>query len=390
MNVNVKRLIMTVWAGCVIGAACAQQHYTITGNIDGVPDGTVLQITPMSHEKDQPLDSATVSQGRYAFSGTVAEPICVRLGVKDAYGTDYVMLDNRVISITSRVTKNVARDGRESYRWQSEVSNSPLTDSLNVFRAKRRSLDSLFQAMRNQYRDLYDRMAQAQGDEREKIRQSDEYKAMEVADGQFMHYTDSVINQMVIDHRDSFWGPLLAVYSLVYFTPQHRELYNQFSDEAKNSFYGRRMHTELWPGGEEGDTIPLFTVSDDEGNAFSFKQLAQGKRHLLIDFWASWCGPCRKEIPNVKRQYELYKDKGFEVVSISIDKNPEAWKKALNEEQLPWPNFRSTEVADLFHVKAIPAMFLVDANGTIIAETDGARGEKLAQKLAELNSKIVK
>lgn len=375
---------MTVWAGCAIGAANAQLQYTITGTIEGVTDGTVLQITPMSHEKDLPLGSSTVSQGRYSFSGTVAEPICVRLGVKDSYGYDYVMLDNRDITISSHVTKSVAHDGRDSYRWKSKVLNSPLTDSLNVFRAKRSALDSLYYAMRSQYRDLHNRLAQAKGDEQAKIRQSDEYKAMEAADSRFIHYTDSVIRQLVLDHRDSFWGPLLAVYCLVYFTPEYRALYNQFSDEAKNSFYGRRMHTELWPAGETGEKIEMFTVKDEAGKAFSFQQLAQGKKYVLIDFWASWCGPCRKEIPNVKRQYALYNDKGFQVVSISIDKNAAAWKKALTEEQLPWPNFLSTEVADQFHVKSIPAMFLVDADGTIIAETDDARGDKLAQKLAEL------
>lgn len=377
---------MTVWAGCVMGVVFAQQHYTISGSIEGVPDGTVLQLTPMSHEKDQPLGFATVSQGCYTFSGTIAEPICVRLGVKDAYGTDYLMLDDCAISISSSVTKGVAHDGRDSYRWKSKVSNSPLTDSLNVFRAKRNALDSLYYAMRNQYRHLHDRLSVAKGAELEKIRQSDEYGAMEASDGRFMHYTDSVIKQMVVDHRESFWGPLLAVYCFVYFTPEHRALYDQFSDAAKNSFYGRRMHTELWPAGEAGEKIEMFAVKDDSGKSFSFQQLSEGKKYVLIDFWASWCGPCRKEIPNVKRQYALYKDKGFEVVSISIDKNAAAWKKALGEEQLPWPNFLSTEVAAQFHVKAIPAMFLVDAAGTIIAETDDARGEKLSLKLSELFS----
>ena len=106
---------------------------------------------------------------------------------------------------------------------------------------------------------------------------------------------------------------------------------------------------------------------------------------MLVDFWASWCGPCRKEIPNVKKQYELYKDKGFEVVSISMDKDEKAWKKALEEEQLPWPNFLDHEgVANLYHVKSIPAMYLLKPDGTIIAEGMDARGEALKKKLAEL------
>ena len=86
----------------------------------------------------------------------------------------------------------------------------------------------------------------------------------------------------------------------------------------------------------------------------------------------------------MKKQYELYKDKGLEVISISIDRNAAQWKKALEEEQLKWPNFLSNEVADLFKVKAVPTMYLVDSKGMILAENDDARGEKLAAKLAEL------
>ena len=107
---------------------------------------------------------------------------------------------------------------------------------------------------------------------------------------------------------------------------------------------------------------------------------------MLVDFWASWCGPCRREIPNVKRQYELYKDKGFEVISISIDKSEAAWRKAVEEEKLQWPNFiDKTNVAKTYSVRSIPSMFLIDtATMDIIASGEAARGEQLAKKLAEL------
>ena len=106
-------------------------------------------------------------------------------------------------------------------------------------------------------------------------------------------------------------------------------------------------------------------------------------KFVLIDFWASWCNPCRKEIPNLKNLYKLYGDKGFQIVSISIDKKKAEWEKALEEEQLPWPNFLDeTGVADLYKVRFVPTMYLIDAQGTLVGEN--LHGQALADKLKEL------
>lgn len=79
----------------------------------------------------------------------------------------------------------------------------------------------------------------------------------------------------------------------------------------------------------------------------------------MIDFWASWCGPCRREIPNLKKIYEAYVDKGLEIISISIDKEDKAWQKALDEEQLPWPNLidRQELFGEQFYGRTYPGYF---------------------------------
>ena len=231
---------------------------------------------------------------------------------------------------------------------------------------------------------MYEKTRSLKGDELAAYKKTEEYQALEKSDREFFQTVDKVLNGLILDNKDTFWGPLLAHQYMSYFTPDQRDMYNQFSDAAKNSWYGKKMRAELWPAGGVGEKIHMFTVKDEAGKAITFQQLAQGKKYVLIDFWASWCMPCRKEIPNVKRQYELYKNKGFEVVSISIDRNAAAWKKAVKEEQLQWPNFLSNEVADQFKVKSVPTMLLVDANGVLVAENDDARGENLAKKLAEL------
>ncbi|MCK5920763.1 MAG: TlpA family protein disulfide reductase, partial [Methylococcales bacterium] len=107
----------------------------------------------------------------------------------------------------------------------------------------------------------------------------------------------------------------------------------------------------------------------------------------LIDFWASWCGPCRREIPNVKRAYDKYKSKGFEVLGVSLDNNKGRWLQSIKQEGLEWPNvsdlkrFRSVAAAD-YGVNSIPYTVLVDPEGKILATR--LRGPGLHKKLAEI------
>ncbi len=376
--------IFYAFVALAISLGANAQRYTVNGIVGGLPDGTVLQLTPMSHEKEAPLGETIVKDGKFQFTGSVKEPICGHVMVKDSYGFCALMLENRVIVINGTVSKGKAWDGVDQYKWNTTILGSPLTDKFNTFTAERAKLDDLYMANQEKFKDVHEKARTLKDEELAAYKKTEEYQALEKADGESFQTADRVLNGLIMDNKDTFWGPLLAYQFMSYFTPNQREQYNQFSDAAKNSWYGKKMKAELWPAGGVGEKIPQFTIKDEAGMAFTFQQLAKGKKYVLLDFWASWCAPCRKEIPNVKKQYELYKDKGFEVVSISIDRNAGQWKKALEEEQLAWPNFLSNEVADQFKVKAVPTMYLVDPQGTIIAENDNARGEKLAAKLVEL------
>lgn len=136
-----------------------------------------------------------------------------------------------------------------------------------------------------------------------------------------------------------------------------------------------------------GKQIKDFTAKDLKGKEFNLQEQLNNNTYVLVEFWASWCGPCRAEIPNLKAAYQDYNDDGFGIVSFSIDSKEEKWKKASEEENIPWVNVSDlmamrSPVAKLYGITAIPANYLVDANGTIVA-TD-LRGAELDEKIKEL------
>ncbi|KQS25476.1 TlpA disulfide reductase family protein [Dyadobacter sp. Leaf189] len=134
-----------------------------------------------------------------------------------------------------------------------------------------------------------------------------------------------------------------------------------------------------------GQEAPDFTLNSPEGKPVSLSSL-RGK-YVLIDFWASWCGPCRMENPNVVRMYDKFKDKGFDIYGVSLDDNEKAWKTAISKDNLKWQHGSELKkwnsgVAQTYGVNAIPATFLIDKDGKIIAKN--LRGPALESKLMEL------
>ncbi len=382
---------------CMLVCSCNSRQYKVEGNVSGLEDGTIVQLVPMSHDNEAPLAEATVNGGKFTFEGEIGDslpmPICVNLMVKDSWGTETFMLEKGNIDINGNATKGEPdENGVCAYKWDVKVNGSPLTDKLNGYKDRRKELDKIFNDNHEKYAQVIQQVTEArQAKDKAKeqqIMETDEYKAFDKAEKDFFATVKNTFKGIIDENKDTYWGPMMAIYLMSYFTSNDKPMYESFSPEAQQSWYGKKMLDEIMPAGNTGEGAKEFTVKGDDGKELKLADLAKGKKVLLIDFWASWCAPCRKEIPNVKKQYELYKDKGFEVVSISIDQNEAAWRKALEQEQLQWPNFLDRMgAADLYKVRSIPAMFLINAEDlTVIESGENARGEALAQKLAELLS----
>jgi peroxiredoxin len=165
--------------------------------------------------------------------------------------------------------------------------------------------------------------------------------------------------------------------------------FNNFSDKVKDSFLAQGAREELAcrKATMPGAVAPDFTLNDPEGNPVTLSSLRG--QYVIVDFWASWCKPCRAGVPDMKKLYAKYHPKGLEIIGVSDDSDHDAWKKAIEQDQTPWIHVvdefpvenKPARVGSLWGVHYIPSYFLLDKEGKIIGKMEH---EELAAKLAEL------
>ena len=172
-------------------------------------------------------------------------------------------------------------------------------------------------------------------------------------------------------------------------TEEFEEAFNRYSEKVRGSFLASEAREELTArkATQPGAVAPDFTLNDLEGKPVTLSSLRG--QYVLVDFWASWCKPCRAGMPAMKELYKKYHAKGFEIIGVSDDDNHDAWKQAVAQDQTPWihvvdefpiPN-KPSRVGQLYGVHYIPSYFLLDKEGKVIGKMDH---DELAAKLAEL------
>lgn len=192
------------------------------------------------------------------------------------------------------------------------------------------------------------------------------------------------LDTLITPNLNSFWGPMLMLKFGGRLSDWSRLYYDRMSDEAKNSVYGKEVKEEVYPSSLIGQHAPDFTIETTQGETKRLMFPQTDCIYTLVDFWASWCGPCIQEIPNLKKIYSHYEAKGLKIISISCDKNKYDWLDALKKEKLPWINYLDIrkEGINYYKVRYIPSIYIIDRNGKIVAEN--LRGKALAEKIEEL------
>lgn len=391
---NLKNNIYALSAALLLtGLANAQAKkttatgYVLEAQITGLEDGTIIKLIPGATHSSEPAVAETkLKDGKFSFTGKLNEPRYFYLAFGDNKGFIPVLVENSKIKVSAAAENPKQEGGRISFKNQT-ITGSKSNDYFEKETAFKEELNKDYAAYHVGIDDLSNIVGKARKENNKKLMDSvynlPQWKKFEADEKAFFTKVEKTTTDVITRHKTNWWGPFFMMTQFSYLTPDQKPLFEQFSDAAKKSYYGQLVDKEINPKSLVGTSVANFQLNDKDGNAKSVKDIVSGKKYILIDFWASWCAPCRKEIPNLKNAYAAYSEKGFEVLSISIDKDQKAWLKALGQENMQWPNlYDDDKVSKAFNVKTIPATYLVDSKGVIVS--DNLRGEALEAKLKEL------
>lgn len=356
----------------------AQKPFTITGKFKGLPAGTPLILEKLNYSVVRQLDTSFVTaDGSYTLKDTAREDGLYRIRLNDAISmlavvqpsTEKIIIETDTGKIKefnydvkgSNPTKQV-RDLVINYNKQMEMVNITGSQLQNP------SLpDSMKQQLEMQ-----------------------------------MNFYNSMAQQYIKTFLDTVENPVVAAFGALSFidvksnvqfvTKLEKRLFDKYKDNSLVRdfvMHAENIKEQLQPpvAFPKGTTPPDISMKDTSDKKTLTLYSLRGK-YVLIDFWASWCGPCRAENPTVVAVYNKYKDKGFTVFSISLDTNKDRWVAAIKKDQLAWPYHVSqlqgwqSPICQTFKITSIPSNFLIDKEGKVIGVN--LRGEALEDALKQI------
>ena len=351
-----KKMLFTLLAAVGVTTASAQQ-YEIKGS---APRG-VLKVYLRNFEGNQ-VDSTLVADGAFTFKGDADGKLYAQVSADNGRKL-YVVLDGnvQVDLATEKATGTAENDSLTAWGARLATPMNSLQAIQQQAQNMRREGTATEEAMRDLSAKYDEAMAQVMGGLKQMCTENLQMKFPALYLGFYGTYLE---NDVLLDLSEK--NPAFLQVSLL----------NRLNKAIKG-----------WKSQKVGADVVDFAMADTTGTERHLTEFVGKGKYVLVDFWASWCGPCRQEMPNVVAAYNEFKAKGFGIVGVSLDNNLESWKKAIKDLNITWAQMSDLkgwqcEGAALYGVRAIPATVLVDQEGIIVARN--LRGDELKAKLAEL------
>lgn len=376
-----KNVLVLAFLFFFVSVNAQQGNYTIKGKI-GTYNAPAKVYLNYIRAGQNTTDSAQIKKGVFEFKGTVNEPFSAIL-ILDYTGKGFNNIDRTVKPdvLNVYIEKGIIAIQSADSISKAKISGSALNNDNQKLRALLLPVQPKINAINKEYQSA---SQEQKGNEAFTAEISKRYEAIQ-------EEQKNILKEFIKKHPASYVS-LDVIGALAGEKPDFSEvepLFNALSPKVKQSTSGKALSAFIQQGHKTsiGSEAADFTQNDIDGKPVKLSDF-RGK-YVLLDFWASWCGPCRQENPNVVRVFNKYKDRNFTVLGVSLDRSSAkgAWLKAIKDDKLTWTQVSDlkswqNEVAVLYGVQAIPQNFLIDPQGKIVAKN--LRGEELDIKLAEL------
>lgn len=344
----------------------ADSAVVITGKVENAPTSGLVVLEEIRQDKTVPVDTFTVENKSFSEKVKIEEPGFYRLNL---YNQQYVTLvlnnENVLVNADLSAGPGTAKiEGSTDTRYMEEINQIVQQRQQNVM-----SLEQEYLA----------------------ARQENNSVRMKELEQEYMQIERNLREEVKAKLRN-MESSVTAIYGVNYLNKEEDfpfldSLATRLKQDMPNSRYVQdfAQGIEKMRGTTLGQIAPEIALPNPEGEVKKLSDL-RGKV-VMIDFWAAWCGPCRRENPNVVKLYNKYNSKGFEVFGVSLDRSKEDWVKAIEKDGLAWTqvsdlSYFNSEAARTYGIEAIPATILLDREGKIIARN--LRGQALEDKLAEI------